>query len=81
MVDVVALLLTRFGWRICPGCGNDLIIRTSKRCGLSKVVYLKCHVCGWGGKKVVPVQTGTALTECQKEKTCDNGSGDETCAT
>jgi len=77
---LIPVLLARYAWKICPNCGAEVIVRTSKKAGLSRVCYLRCPCCGWGGKKVVPIQTSTTPEDCQETEVCHNTSmGDTTC--
>lgn len=77
---LLARLLAEFAWRIWFDCRGQVIVRTSKKAGLSRVCYLRCPCCGWGGKKVVPIQTSTTPEDCQETEVCHNTSmGDTTC--
>jgi len=54
---IIPIVLARYAWRVCPQCGAEVIIRTSKQVGLYRIRYLKCRTCGWGKKNTVPVQS------------------------
>jgi|GEM_PF-2885001 predicted RNA-binding Zn-ribbon protein involved in translation (DUF1610 family) len=53
---LIPIVIARYAWRVCPQCGAEVIVRTSKQVGLYRIRYLKCRSCGWGKKNTVPVQ-------------------------